>query len=117
MMAGIQSALSGLQAFATKIGNNAHNIANMNTEKFKKDSVILSSQSPQGVRATVLPAEAPGSVVTELSDQGSEMVEQSNVDLGEELPDLILTAHSYRANLETLQTADQMVQSLLDTKV
>jgi flagellar basal-body rod protein FlgC len=106
-----------LQAFATKIGNNAHNIANMNTEKFKKDSVILSSQSPQGVRATVLPAEAPGSVVAELSDQGSEMVEQSNVDLGEELPDLILTAHSYRANLKTLQTADQMVQSLLDTKV
>jgi len=116
MMAGIQSALSGLQAFAAKIGNNAHNVANMNTEKFKKDSVVLSSQSPQGVRATVQPAEAPGPFTAELSDQGYEMVEQSNVDLGEELPDLMLNAHGYRANLKTLQTVDQMMQSLLDTR-
>ena len=115
-MAGIQSAVSGLQAFAVKIGNNAHNVANMNTDNFKKDSVILSSQSPQGVRATVQPAEAPLPFAAELSAQGDEMVEPSNVDLGEELPDLMLNAHSYRANLKTLQTADQMMQSLLDTR-
>lgn len=116
MIAGIQSALSGLQAFATKIGNNANNVANVNTEEFKKDRVILSSLSPQGVSATIQQVEAPGSFVAELTDQGYEMIEQSNVDLGEELPDMMLNTHGYLANLKTLQAADQMIQSLVDIR-
>jgi len=34
MIAGIQSALSGLQAVATKIENTANNVTNMNTDGF-----------------------------------------------------------------------------------
>jgi flagellar basal-body rod protein FlgC len=116
MIAGIQSASSGLQAFTTKIENNANNVANMNTDGFKKDRVILSAQSPQGVKATMERVDAPGSFVAELTDQGYEMIEQSNVDLGEEMPEMLLNKHGYTANLKTLQTADQMMQSLLDIK-
>ena len=116
MIAGIQSALSGLRAFATKIENNANNIANMNTDGFKKDRVVLSAEAPQGVKATVEQIDAPGSVIAEPTDQGYEMIEQSNVDLGEEIPEMLLNKHGYTANLKTLQTADQMMQSLLDIK-
>ena len=116
MIAGIQSALSGLQAFAKKTENNANNVANMNTDGFKKDRVVLSAQSPQGVKATIEQVDAPGPVVAELTDQGYEMIEQSNVDLSEEMPEMLLNKHGYAANLKTLQTTDQMMQSLLDIK-
>lgn len=116
MITGIYTALSGLQAYSTRVANNANNIANVNTEGFKKDRVILSAQPPQGVRATVEEVNAPSPAVTEMTDQGSEMVKQSNVDLGEEIPDLVVNQHSYSANLKTIETTDQMMQSLLDLK-
>ena len=115
-MNGIQAALSGLQAFTKKIENNANNVANMNTEGFKKNRVLLSEQPPQGVMATVEQVNLSGPVIAELTDQGSTMIEQSNVDLGEELPEMMLNTHGYTANLKSLQAADQMMQSLLDIK-
>ena len=116
MIAGIQSALSSLQAFATKTENNANNIANMNTGGFKKDRVVLSALSPQGVKATLEQGNALGASVGESTDEGASMIEQSNVDLGQEIPEMLLNKIGYTANLKTLQTADQMMQSVLDIK-
>ena len=117
MIAGIQSALSGLQAFSKKIENNANNIANMNTDGFEKNRAVLSAQYPQGVKATMEQVDAPGPFVAEMTGQGYEMVQQSNVDLGDEIPDMLLNKHGYAANIKTLQTADQMMQSVIDIKV
>ena len=116
MIAGIQSAVSGLGAFTTKIENNAHNVANLNTEGFKKDRVVLSAQVPQGVKSVVEHVDAAGAFVAEQTGQGIEMIELSNVDLGEELPDMMLNMHGYKANLKTLQAADEIMQGLLDIK-
>ena len=116
MIAGIQSAVSGLGAYTTKIENNAHNVANLNTDGFKKDRVILSAQVPQGVKTAVEQVDAPGAVVAEQTGQEMEMVELSNVNLGEELPDMMVNLHGYKANLKTLQAADEMMQGLLDIK-
>ena len=117
MISGVQSALSGLQAFTTKIEKNANNIANMNTDGFKKDRVLLSAQAPQGVKATVELVDEPGAmVVAEPSDQGEVMTELSNVDLGEEIPDMLLNSHGYAANLKSLRAANDMMQSVLDIK-
>ncbi len=114
MIAGIQSALSGLRAFAARIENNANNVANLNTEGFKRDRVVLSTQLPQGVSVSVEQVDAPGLFVAEQTERGLEMIEQSNVDLSEEFPDMMLNRHGYRANLKTLQAADEMMQTLLD---
>jgi flagellar basal-body rod protein FlgC len=116
MIAGIQSALSGLQAFAKKNENGANNVANMNTDGFEKTRVVLSSQYPQGVKATSERVDTPGPLVDEMTDQGYEMIEQSNVDLGEEIPGMLLNNHGYTSNIKTLQAADQMMQNLLDIK-
>ena len=115
-MTGIQTAVSGLQAYTTKIANNANNIANVNTESFKRDRVALSAQAPRGVKADVEQVNAPGPMVAEQSDQGLVMVEQSNVDLGEEFVDLMINAHGFKANLKTVQTADVLMQAVLDIK-
>lgn len=116
MIAGIQAAVSGLQAFAKKIENNANNVANLNTEGFKKDRVVLSAQSPQGVTATLEQVNTPGPFVVETTDEGSQLIEQSNVDLGEEIPEMLLNKYGYTANLKSLQAADQMMRDMLDIK-
>ena len=116
MIDGIQSALSGLQAYSLATEASANNVANVNTNGFKKDKVTFSAQSPQGVTATVDKVETSGSYVSEPTDRGDQMVEQSNVDLVEEIPAMMINKAAYRANLKTLQTVDQMMQSLLDIK-
>jgi flagellar hook protein FlgE len=43
-------------------------------------------------------------------------VELSNVDLGEEAVSQIIAQRGFEANLRTLQTADDMLGSILDTR-
>ncbi|ADW18749.1 protein of unknown function DUF1078 domain protein [Desulfobulbus propionicus DSM 2032] len=116
MISGIQSALSGAQAFSAKIESNAHNIANLNTEGYRKSRVVLSAGVAQSVQATVGRVDAPGPVVNEETAQGYAVRELSNVDLGEEIPDLMRNTHGYAANLRTVQVSDNMLQTLLDIK-
>lgn len=117
MIPAVNSALSGLQAFGTKLESNANNIANASTEGYKKTRVTLANQAPQGVKASVETIDSPGTQILEQTNNGSEFIEQSNVDLGEELPDTQLNARFYEANLKTLQASDEMTGHLLDMKV
>jgi flagellar basal-body rod protein FlgC len=116
MIPAMQSALSGLSAYSTKVSSNANNIANVNTEGFKKSRVLLSNAEPQGVQAQAQRVETPGPMTYEQTSKGLELVEQSNVDLGEELPQMSLNARFYQANLKTLQVTDEMLGSLLKAK-
>ncbi|MDD2464348.1 MAG: flagellar basal body rod C-terminal domain-containing protein [Desulfobulbus sp.] len=116
MLSAINSAVSGLQAYSLKTQATANNVANLNTEGFKRDVVTLSSQTPQGVRASVSKDQSAGALVAESTDTGTEMVEQSNVDLVQEMPDLIMEKNGFSANIKTLQTTDQMMESLINLK-
>jgi len=116
MIPAIQSALSGLSAFSTKNNSNANNIANSGTEGFKKTRVILSADASQGVDARAEQVETPGPMMYEPTSEGLEFVEQSNVDLGQELPEMSLNARFYEANLKSMKVADEMLGSLLKIK-
>jgi len=116
MIAGIPSSLSALQAFSTKMGTTAHNIANMNTDGFKKSRVLLSEQAPQGVVATVEQVDLSGLAAVGAVEQDQALTAPADVDLSEEIPEMMTTVHGYKANLKTLQAADQMLASLLDIK-
>lgn len=116
MISSIQSAMSALQAFGKKIESNANNIANSNTEGFKQTRVILSDVEPNGVKATVEKTTNPGTMVYDQTPSGFEPIEQSNVDLGREFPEMMLNTHFYEANLKTLQAADELLSNVLDIK-
>ena len=114
MISPISSALSALNAAGKKLGNSAHNIANSNTEGFKASRVVLSEESGGGVTARIntveaaqLPPETPYS---------SGIIEHSNVDIGTEMVEQITASHLYKANIKTLQTADEMQKTLLNIK-
>ena len=46
----------------------------------------------------------------------SETIEQSNVDLGKEFVDMIITQRAFQANSKTITTTDEMLQELVNLK-
>ncbi|MDX2499284.1 MAG: flagellar basal body rod C-terminal domain-containing protein [Deltaproteobacteria bacterium] len=114
MIPAVNSTLSALQAYRKSMGVTANNIANVNTEEFKKSRATMIEGVNGGVEVDVEKVNTPGHRYQEL--QGDQMVEKetSNVNLEEELPDLMVTQRTYEANLKVLQTRDKMLGSMLD---
>lgn len=116
MISATSSAMSALQAFGTKLNSNANNIANIQSEGFKKTRVINQSTENQGVQAIVDKVNTPGNMVLEETTEGTEMIELSNVDMAEELTDSTLNTRFYEANLKTIKAEDELTQSVLDLR-
>ena len=116
MLSGINSSLSGLLALQKKNESIASNTANVNTAGYKKTRVTLNEGPLQTVTTNTSKVETQGPLVYEQTTAGEELVEQSNVDLEEEIPQQLLTKRFFQANIKTIQTQDEMLGSLLDIK-
>ena len=114
MISGLTSSLSGLSASQTKLNVTAHNVANANTDGFKKSRTILQESVPGGVQATIQQVNTPGPVAFKDTDQGLTPVEQSNVDLGDEMVDLLSNQRFFEVNLRAVDIQDQTLGTLLD---
>jgi flagellar hook protein FlgE len=115
MISALNSTVSALRAFVTKLGVTANNIANVNTDGFKKNRATLNEDQNGDVRVEIRRDESPEFRYDVI--QNGEVLEKetSNVDLTEEIPDLMITKRAYQANLKTLETQDEMLGSLLNT--
>jgi flagellar hook protein FlgE len=91
-------AVSGVQAASTRLDVSAHNIANAQTPNFHRQVVHQQSQETAGVMTSVGKADEVG------PDVAADLVEQMQA------------SYSYKANLRTIQTQEQMVGSILDVK-
>lgn len=91
-------AQSGLQAALQRQSSSANNIANQNTEGFRRELVSQQEQSGGGTQTSVTRASQAGSQLPE------DMVAQ------------MASSYSFQANLKTLKTQDQMMGSLLDVR-
>jgi len=116
MINGIGSSLSGLLALQKKNESIANNTANVNTDGFKKTRVTLQEGAEGTVTTNIETVSTPGPMVYEQTTEGQTLVEQSNVDLAEEIPQQLMNKRFYQANLKTIQTQDEMLGSLLDIK-
>ena len=114
MIPSVNSTISALRANKTILGVTANNIANANTDEFKKSRAILKEGANGDVVVDINRVNTPGHRYQEL--EGDQLVEKesSNVDLEEELPEMMITQRTYEANLKVLQTRDNMLGSLLD---
>jgi flagellar hook protein FlgE len=112
------SALSALGAFFRKMDVTANNIANINTNNFKKSRAEMEDVYPSGVKVSISRVDTPGDQLP--SDDAlppheqSQNQESSNVNLAEELVDLITTEHAVSANIMTMRTKDEMEKKLID---
>ena len=114
MIPAVNGTLSALQAYKKSMGVTANNIANVNTEGFKKSRATMNEGANGGVEVAVNMVNTPGHRYKEID--GDQMVdrETSNVNLEEEIPDLMVTKRTYEANLKVLQTRDKMLGTTLD---
>jgi len=112
MFSAMDSALSALSAFGTKLDVTANNIANVNSEGFKKSRVAFQEADP-GVTVSISQVNTPGDPVP-AGDGTGKMTESSNVDVAEEMVNLKTTKNGFEANLKTIKTEDQMLGSLFD---
>ena len=115
MIAALDSTVSALRAFVTKLGVTANNIANVNTDGFKKGRATLHEGQNNAVRVEISRDTSPGLRYDVVENDQVVEKETSNVDLAEEIPDLMITKRAYQANLKTLETQDEMLGSLVDT--
>ena len=116
MISAIHTALSGLFAFGKHIEVVAHNVANVNTDGFKKHRTEFVESPGGGVLPVVTKDDSSGPTVLRDNGGNQTLVELSNVDLGEEAVQQILAQRSFEANLQTLRTADTLLGSVLDIK-
>ncbi len=116
MMSTIHSILSGLGAYAKQIEVSANNVANVNTDGFKKSHTELIAVETGGVLPVVRKDNSAGPTVLRDRGYGPTQVELSNVDLGEETVNRIIGQRGFEANLQVLKTADDMLGSILDIK-
>ena len=106
-------ALTALKAFDIKLDVNANNIANVNTDGFKKTRVNLQEAYPGGVQVTLEQVNTPGILLGTNEQTGKER-ESSNVNLAEEFVDQIVTRYAFESNVLTIKTADDMQKTLMD---
>ena len=115
MIPSVNSTISALQAYKTRLGVTADNVANVNTDEFKKSRASLKEGAHGDVQVEINRIDTPGPRYQEF--EGDQLVERegSNVNLEEEIPSMMVTQRSYEANLKVMQTQDQMLGTLLDT--
>ncbi len=114
MISAVNSTVSALQAYKTQMEVTSNNVANVNTEGFKKSKATLKEGANGDVQVEVNRVNTPGHRYQEL--EGDQMVEKetSNVDLAEEFVQMMVTQHAYDANIKVLQAQDKMLGSTLD---
>ena len=116
MIGAIHSALSGLTAFSTQIDVTAHNVANVNTNGFKKSRTEFVAVETGGVLPVIQKDESAGPAILNDTGYGPAQLELSNVDLGEEALNQIIGQRWFEASLQALKTADDMLGLILDIK-
>lgn len=98
-MASISSiALSGMNASQTALNASAHNIANMNTDGFRRQEVVQNAQAGGGVTTTLATASAEGASLE------TDVVAQ------------LQAKNSFLASLAVFKTSDKMAGVLLNIK-
>ena len=129
MIDGSYAALSALDAFSKKAAVVSNNIANMNTDGYKKSRAILKEGQNGGVEVSIQEIDTPGSPILHEEDsniqteeasnvnpagEAEHNEETSNVDPAEETVQLIMAQRGYEANLKSLATQNEMQEAILD---
>lgn len=110
MVSGISASLAALFAFGKKLSNTAHNVANVNTDGYKKWVATITEDGQGLPEVTLLRSDSPGPLIVE--EDG--VREGSNVDLTEEMPQMMIAQRGYEANIKALKTQTDVLESIID---
>jgi flagellar hook protein FlgE len=114
MISSMSNTVSAIRAIETKMAVLSNNVANSQTDGFKKSRADLRDGRNGDVEVDITRVDNPGPIVTVRENGGTVEKEMSNVDLAEEIPQTIIAKTGYEANLKMLKTQDEMLGSLMD---
>lgn len=115
MIDGLRNALSSIRAHERKMNVHANNIANANTNGYKRDQAVLQEGRDGAVRVDLTKDMSPAPQDPLAPDAPGMETELSNVDLADELTGMVPTEIGYKANLKSIRSRDEMLGTLLDT--
>lgn len=98
----ISSNISSIQSHQTMMNGNAHNVANVNTDRFIPSTTTMHNSADSVTAHT-----------RSSSDNGSL---KSQTDLAKELPDQMIVEDVTAVNVTAIRTKDEMLGTLLDIK-
>ena len=101
----------GLEVSSVRHKVISNNIANVNTDGYKKTRATIVEDTNGLPEVSVERQDAPGSIIQETDGTLREL---SNVELAEEFPRMIISQRGYEANINALKVEDEMIGSLLD---
>ncbi len=103
------SSISGIRAATDMLITSAHNIANINTDGYKKQHVNLSGDHGSGVIVDITESTETGTLYK--SRRGG-MVETSNVNYIEEVVTQIKARHLLSANAAAIKYTDKAQETI-----
>ena len=114
MISSLNSSISALNALGQKMAVHSNNVANVNTDEFKKSRALLKEGVANDVQVEISKVDTPGP--TYIETEGDQMTERelSNVDIAEEIPQTMLTQRYFQANLKIFNVIDEMLGSVID---
>jgi len=116
LLSAIHTSLYGLAAYAKQVEVTVHNVANVNTNGFKKSRTEFVALETGDVLPVIQKDESAGPAILNDTSYGPAQLELSNVDLGEEVVNQIIGQRGFEATLQVLKTADDMLSRILDIK-
>jgi flagellar hook protein FlgE len=98
----ISNNISSIQAHQTMLNASAHNVANVNTDRFVPSDTKM-TENENSVKANVRKSDDNGSM-------------KSQTDLSKEMTDQMIADKAVAANVNAIKTKGDMMGSLLDIK-
>jgi flagellar hook protein FlgE len=114
MISSISNNLSALKAFGTGLSIKANNIANSESENFKKSRAIYTEEENGGVKTEIRKVDPDNDLQSIYPEGNASEAQPSNVDLTEEIPGTITDQRGFEANLTVIKTREEMLGSVLD---
>ena len=107
-------AVSGLRAAAKRLEVSASNVANDRSTGYVPRRVQQTAYAAGGTRAESVPVQPPSVPFVDPNDPDAAAT-RPNVSVEEEIVEQMLARRAYEANLRTVEAADRMTRTLLDT--
>ena len=111
MIYGIYASIAGMRAADKRLANAAGNIANSNTDGYKRTEATVVEDKVELPEVNIVRDPAAGAIIEE--SDGVQR-ETSNVDLSWEMPEMMIAKRAYQANVQTIKAQDEALQSVLD---
>ncbi len=99
----IQNNLSSIRAHQNWLNNNANNVANVNSDRYKPDETTLTNNKSENVSAATAKASSNGST-------------KSQTKLTKEIPEQSIIQKGVEANAKVIKNTDDMFGTILDIR-